>query len=539
MRILSLGMLASLLLLTACGDKEDTASEVDADADGYTEDVDCNDRDPLIHPDANETCDGRDNDCDGDVDEGATVALFFDADLDGYGDPDAETTGCPGTAGYSTEGTDCDDDNADVHPDAEEWCDGLDNDCDDEVDEDLTYADWYADADEDGYGDPDEVINDCEQPSGYIDDGSDCDDSDATINPEADEYCDEVDNDCDGEIDEADALDTNTWYPDADGDGFGDAADKGTAACAAGSDQVLDNTDCDDSDATINPDATEVCDDAGTDEDCDGLADDADDSTDASSMTSWHPDVDGDGYGDMYTSTDSCTAPSGYIEDDTDCDDSSGDVNPGVAEFCDGLDNDCDGLADDADSSVLGQSTWYADSDGDGYGDASSSVSACDQPTGYVSDYTDCDDGDATLTTDCSVDTGDTGSGFTRDGSYTGTVEVVVEIPLMGVTDTCSGTADVDVDESAATQLSGTADCTFAGVLATLLGAQTATIDGEIVSDPDLEGTLAISSGGMVVISDDWEGEFTDADTMLGEFDGATTYKGLPVLYDGEFEVAR
>jgi len=539
MRILTLGTFASLLLLIACGDKEDTASEVDADADGYTDDVDCNDRDPLIHPDANETCDGRDNDCDDEIDEGATVPLYFDADLDGYGDPDAETTGCPGTGGYSDEGTDCDDDNADVHPDADEWCDGLDNDCDDLVDEEIEYADWYADDDEDGFGDPDELVNACVQPSGYIEDGSDCDDNDPDINPNADEHCDGVDNDCDDDTDEADALDATTWYPDADSDGYGDMLADGTAACEAGSGNVEDSTDCDDQSASVNPGGTEICDDAGRDEDCDGLVDDDDDSTDTSSMTSWHPDSDGDGYGDSNSSTPACLQPSGYLADDTDCDDNDGMVNLSMAEQCDGVDNDCDGLTDDDDSAVVDSSTWYRDSDGDGYGDAGSSASACNQPTGYVSDDTDCDDTDASQTTDCSGDTGDTGGGFSRDGSYTGTFEVELDVPVFGMRETCSGTVEIEVDESAATQISGTADCIVPGLLGSMVGPLSATIEGAIASDPDVVGTMDISEGGSALFSDDWEGEFSGADTLIGTFDGTTSVLHMPAWYDGEFEVVR
>lgn len=64
------------------------------------------------------------------------------------------------------------------------------------------------------------------------------------------------------------------------------------------------------------------------------------------------------------------------------------------SETCNGVDDDCDGLIDDADPNVTGRPTWYADADGDGYGDAAVSQPACSQPAGYVSDNTDCNDSD-------------------------------------------------------------------------------------------------------------------------------------------------
>ena len=100
-------------------------------------------------------------------------------------------------------GQDCDDDDRDVHPDAVEVCDKRDNDCDGTVDSDaLDRRTWYRDLDEDGYGRSTGGSTSCEGPSGYVDDSSDCDDSVAAINPAADEICDGVDNNGDGNIDE-------------------------------------------------------------------------------------------------------------------------------------------------------------------------------------------------------------------------------------------------------------------------------------------------------------------------------------------------
>ena len=89
--------------------------------------------------------------------------------------------------------------------------------------------------------------------------------------------------------------------------------------------------------------------------------------------------------------------PSGYVDDSDDCDDSVGAINPDAAEICDGVDNDCDTWIDDEDTGVdlSTGSTFYADSDGDGYGDADATLLSCDVPSGYTSDDQDCDDDDA------------------------------------------------------------------------------------------------------------------------------------------------
>ncbi len=353
---------------------------------GYVDNgTDCDDGDAAIHPDASEACDGIDNDCDGEIDEDGDTPWYADTDGDGFGDPESWVTQCDQPSGYVADNTDCDDSDRWINPDSDELCDGVDNDCDGEIDEDGETP-WYLDADGDGWGADGHSVTACTQPTGYVGNRDDCDDADASVNPDADEYCDGIDNDCDGDVDEAGALDETAWFGDNDGDGFGNAADR-TIACDRPSGYVADNTDCNDRDAAVNPDATEICN--GIDDDCDGDVDDDDASL--TDPTTWYADVDGDGYGDPLGSTAaSCAAPTGYVADSTDCDDMESSANPGATEICDEIDNDCDGSVDEYGAS--GAPTWYYDQDGDGYGNPSRTVTLCDAPTGYVADGTDCDD---------------------------------------------------------------------------------------------------------------------------------------------------
>ncbi len=174
----------------------------DGDGDGYAGADDCDDTDANIHPGATEVCDGVDNDCDGDVDEGLTQTVYADVDGDGFGDDEVTEEACEPDSGQVGRGGDCDDNDASIHPEAPESCDGVDNDCDGEVDEDLGDT-WYEDFDGDGYGAPGTGIVVCDAClSGYVHDDNDCDDRDPSVSPGADEVCDGADNDCDGDVDE-------------------------------------------------------------------------------------------------------------------------------------------------------------------------------------------------------------------------------------------------------------------------------------------------------------------------------------------------
>ena len=119
---------------------------------------------------------------------GATT-WYPDGDEDGYGDSDAGTTSCESPSGYIETAGDCDDGDSDINPDADDVCDGLDNDCDGEVDAGALVSVWYLDADGDGYGDSDTGVEACEQPSNHVAEDGDCDDGDDELNPGAFEVC--------------------------------------------------------------------------------------------------------------------------------------------------------------------------------------------------------------------------------------------------------------------------------------------------------------------------------------------------------------
>ncbi len=373
-----------LLLQSACSQPEGYVAADLAD--------DCDDSDATIYPGAAEVCDGIDQDCDGLIDDGATdwQVWYLDADSDGWGDAGVTTFSCTPPAGYVGAADDCDDGDAAIYPGAPEFCDGADNDCDAATDEDdaLDAAAWYLDADADGWGNPFVSRTSCAQPGGYVSDNTDCNDGAAAANPGATEVCDLLDNDCDSRIDEADAADALTWYADNDSDSFGDP-DAPAAACTQPAGYSANALDCDDTDLSVYPGAPEYCD--NLDNDCDGSTDESS----AVDARTWYADADIDGYGDRAQSVRACTAPPGYGADDTDCDDSDGDIYPGAQEICNGDDDDCDAQIDEA--GALGSGTWYRDADQDGWGDPLVASTGCTQPAGYLTDDTDCDDTDPAI----------------------------------------------------------------------------------------------------------------------------------------------
>ncbi|MBX2939049.1 MAG: T9SS type A sorting domain-containing protein, partial [Ferruginibacter sp.] len=301
---------------------------------GVANNTDCNDADNSIYPTAPELCDGKDNDCNGQIDDGVGATWYLDADDDGFGDAGNALIACNQPVGYVSNSLDCDDNNNQIYPGATEVCDGVDNNCNGQVDEGIGTV-WYEDSDGDGFGNADETLTACAQPTNYVSNALDCNDNDNTVYPGAPELCDGKDNDCNGTID--DGAGTITFYRDADGDGFGDANITATA-CSAPAGYVTNDDDCDDSDNSVYPGATELCD--GKDNDCNGQVDDGIGAT-------WYIDSDSDGYGDANTSVVSCTQPTGFVTNSLDCNDTDNTVYPGAPELCDGKDNDCNDLVDD------------------------------------------------------------------------------------------------------------------------------------------------------------------------------------------------
>ena len=195
----------------------------------------------------------------------ALSVYYRDGDGDGYGNPESSTEAPSPPSGYVTDNTDCNDTEASINPGATEIRgNDIDENCDGIVDPALNT--YYQDADSDGYGNPDSSTEAPSPPSGYVTDNTDCNDTEASINPGATEIRgNDIDENCDGIV--APAL--NTYYQDADGDGYGNPASTIEAA-APPSDYVTDNTDCNDTEASINPGATEI---RGNDidENCDGI----------------------------------------------------------------------------------------------------------------------------------------------------------------------------------------------------------------------------------------------------------------------------
>ncbi len=242
---------------------------------------------------------------------------------------------------------------------------------------------YYADSDNDNFGNPAVSILVCTPPNGYILNNTDCDDTDNLINPTTIWYQD-TDGDLIGNtlviitsciqpagyvLTPGDCNDNNnlilspiTYYLDADNDGHGSMVGIPLISCTnPGAGYVTLSDDCNDANSTIYPNATEICD--GLDNDCNGLSDDG------LIFTPYFTDSDNDSFG-TGTSILYCQNPGiGFALIDGDCDDLNGAIG-------------------------LASTIYYLDSDNDTYGNPLISIVACIAPAGYVTNSLDCNDGD-------------------------------------------------------------------------------------------------------------------------------------------------
>jgi hypothetical protein len=258
-----------------------------------------------------------------DVFELGKSIFYKDEDNDGY---------------YTFE--DCNDNDPMINPGASEICNGQDTDCNGLTDDGLTIYTYYRDLDGDGFGGNSISLDTCmdSPPPGFVDNNMDCNDSDTMINPNQSEICNDIDNNCNGIVN--DGLEIYRYYADEDGDGYGNnVIYMDTCISFAPSGFVTNDLDCNDWNGQINPDKIEICD--GIDNDCNSIIDDG------LTTNRYFLDSDNDGFGTVTDFIDTCvtTPPKGYVQDDLDCNDNVSSINPNGLEIPDnGIDEDCNGI---------------------------------------------------------------------------------------------------------------------------------------------------------------------------------------------------
>ena len=377
-------------------------------------------------PDGGDECD-PDDDNDGILDENDNCSTDYnplqtDTNLDGIGDVcqgdkdgdgiDDEFDNCPlvfnpdqlnmdedlfGNAcdddddgDAEIDATDCEPLNPAVNHYAIEVCDGLDNNCNSQVDEAGTVGckDYYLDQDGDDWG---AGASKCQcGPAGQYtaENFGDCDDVDPTVNPGQKEDCSTTkDENCNGSDNDEEALNCDFFYYDGDGDGFGTNVSK--CMCQpVGKYTAAVPGDCEDSNILISPGQNEICDNF-IDDDCDGDQNDPN----AQGCTDYFFDADKDGFGLSEDGLCLCIPFGTYTAIwDGDCNDNAWGANPKAMEVCgDGLDNDCDGSQNDEDA--IACQYYYSDADGDSYGNPADSKCICSGYGKYTTQLlADCND---------------------------------------------------------------------------------------------------------------------------------------------------
>ncbi|HZI16372.1 MAG TPA: putative metal-binding motif-containing protein [Myxococcus sp.] len=302
------------------GLQTDTRQDCRAPAGYVARAGDCDDGDAQRRPALSETCDGKDNDCNGSIDNGLPVSTYYqDEDGDTYGLASNTRQDCRAPAGYVNRAGDCNDGSNAVNPGATEVCNDIDDNCAGGTDEGFTKQ-WYRDGDNDTYGLQSESVGGCAQPSGYVNRAGDCNDGSSAVNPGVTEVCNDVDDNCAGGTDEG-----FTSGPTAKG-----------AACSVP---------C--------PGGTYICNPGGTATTCN-----------APQPRDYFPDVDGDGAGaESATPQNRCPSaqPANTVTNQQDCDDADKHNYRNNAEVCDARDNNCSETADEA--NVCGGTGWAQLSD--------------------------------------------------------------------------------------------------------------------------------------------------------------------------------
>ncbi len=376
-----------------------------------------------------------------------------------------------------------------------ELCNGEDDDCDGQVDENAVDApSWYPDADGDGYGDPSTVNLSCEQPTGFVSEdkasgeNEDCDDSDAAINPGAQEiWYDDTDQDCSGGSD---------WDQDGDGHDF-DGTTEG---------------DCDDTDPDIFPGQVEVWYD-GTDQDCDGSSD-------------W--DQDGDGHDSL------------ELGKGPDCDDLDKETYPGATElWYDGVDQDCDGWSDfDQD---------YDGQDSDAHGGEDCDDASADVYAGATEVWYDGTDQDCSGGSDYDQD----GDGWDYTGATGGDCDdtsVAIHPAALdwidGDDNNCDGTLDLNLLADASVELTGIAGDDNAGTTVAGVGDVNGDgLDDILVGAPGSDDLYTNGGSAYLFFGPVSSGSMASADATFRGWDpgglGAYAVTGLgDVNGDGQMDLA-